>query len=155
MTSAAFACLNTHTHAECALLMMLCSVNVTQSQTLCSTLCLRLQATRPDMIRILSAALHVVLRRDMSLNRRLYAWLLGKNAHTQTHSDFMLYQSSQSPHDLWDVVETIDLDIGKHVEHYYINILKCGLESVVLCCSLSKPCIHLSLVAVVLYCGFQ
>lgn len=37
-----------------------------------------LQATRPDMIRILSAALHVVLRRDMSLNRRLYAWLLGR-----------------------------------------------------------------------------
>lgn len=36
------------------------------------------QATRPDMIRILSAALHVVLRRDMSLNRRLYAWLLGE-----------------------------------------------------------------------------
>ncbi|PIO34532.1 hypothetical protein AB205_0097240 [Aquarana catesbeiana] len=35
-------------------------------------------ATRPDMIRILSAALRVVLRRDMSLNRRLYAWLLGK-----------------------------------------------------------------------------
>ncbi|XP_076837003.1 protein DOP1A isoform X2 [Brachyhypopomus gauderio] len=35
------------------------------------------QATRPDMIRILCAALHVVLRRDMSLNRRLYAWLLG------------------------------------------------------------------------------
>ncbi|MGH0180934.1 UNVERIFIED_CONTAM: hypothetical protein FKN15_005593 [Acipenser sinensis] len=29
------------------------------------------------MIWILSAALHVVLRRDMSLNRRLYAWLLG------------------------------------------------------------------------------
>ncbi|KAK9411388.1 protein dopey-1 [Crotalus adamanteus] len=35
------------------------------------------QATRPDMIQILSASLHVVLRRDMSLNRRLYAWLLG------------------------------------------------------------------------------
>ncbi|XP_058274777.1 protein dopey-1 isoform X2 [Hemibagrus wyckioides] len=31
------------------------------------------------MIRILSAALHVVLRRDMSLNRRLYAWLLGSD----------------------------------------------------------------------------
>ena len=41
------------------------------------------QATRPDMIRILSAALHVVLRRDMSLNRRLYAWLLGTE-YTQT-----------------------------------------------------------------------
>ncbi len=38
------------------------------------------------MIRILSAALHVVLRRDMSLNRRLYAWLLGEilMLHTQT-----------------------------------------------------------------------
>ncbi|XP_075718188.1 protein DOP1A isoform X3 [Rhinoderma darwinii] len=35
------------------------------------------QATRPDMVHILSAALRVVLRRDMSLNRRLYAWLLG------------------------------------------------------------------------------
>uniref|UniRef100_A0A672KG84 DOP1 leucine zipper like protein A n=1 Tax=Sinocyclocheilus grahami TaxID=75366 RepID=A0A672KG84_SINGR len=44
------------------------------------------QATRPDMIRILCAALHVVLRRDMSLNRRLYAWLLGEipTLHTQT-----------------------------------------------------------------------
>ncbi|ETE71484.1 Protein dopey-1, partial [Ophiophagus hannah] len=38
---------------------------------------IELMATRPDMIRILSASLHVVLRRDMSLNRRLYAWLLG------------------------------------------------------------------------------
>lgn len=45
-----------------------------------------LQATRPDMIRILSAALHVVLRRDMSLNRRLYAWLLGEKQTQDTHS---------------------------------------------------------------------
>lgn len=73
-----------------------------------------LQATRPDMIRILSAALHVVLRRDMSLNRRLYAWLLGKNAHTQTHLvKSMGYQSSQLPHDLWDIVETVEFDIGE------------------------------------------
>lgn len=42
------------------------------------------QATRPDMIRILSAALHVVLRRDMSLNRRLYAWLLGSDNGVKT-----------------------------------------------------------------------
>uniref|UniRef100_A0A8C2ZI72 DOP1 leucine zipper like protein A n=1 Tax=Cyclopterus lumpus TaxID=8103 RepID=A0A8C2ZI72_CYCLU len=43
------------------------------------------QATRPDMIRILSAALHVVLRRDMSLNRRLYAWLLGPRSTRQSN----------------------------------------------------------------------
>uniref|UniRef100_UPI00398E95F6 protein DOP1B n=1 Tax=Pristiophorus japonicus TaxID=55135 RepID=UPI00398E95F6 len=33
--------------------------------------------TREDMVHVLSAALHTILRRDMSLNRRLYAWLLG------------------------------------------------------------------------------
>ncbi|XP_067849370.1 protein dopey-2 isoform X2 [Heptranchias perlo] len=33
--------------------------------------------TRADMVHVLSAALHTILRRDMSLNRRLYAWLLG------------------------------------------------------------------------------
>lgn len=47
------------------------------------------QATRPDMIRILSAALHVVLRRDMSLNRRLYAWLLGaRYAYTPSQASY-------------------------------------------------------------------
>uniref|UniRef100_A0A4W3K3C2 DOP1 leucine zipper like protein B n=1 Tax=Callorhinchus milii TaxID=7868 RepID=A0A4W3K3C2_CALMI len=33
--------------------------------------------TRSEMVHVLSAGLHVILRRDMSLNRRLYAWLLG------------------------------------------------------------------------------
>ncbi|XP_013909063.1 PREDICTED: protein dopey-1 isoform X2 [Thamnophis sirtalis] len=50
------------------------------------------QATRPDMIRILSASLHVVLRRDMSLNRRLYAWLLGprstRNSNPEEHATY-------------------------------------------------------------------
>ncbi|XP_072264674.1 protein DOP1A isoform X2 [Pyxicephalus adspersus] len=45
------------------------------------------QATRPDMIRILSAALRVVLRRDMSLNRRLYAWLLGPRSTRQSNPE--------------------------------------------------------------------
>ncbi|XP_016076085.1 PREDICTED: protein dopey-2 isoform X2 [Miniopterus natalensis] len=34
---------------------------------------------RPDIVRILSAATQTLLRRDMSLNRRLYAWLLGSD----------------------------------------------------------------------------
>ncbi|XP_036098270.1 protein dopey-2 isoform X2 [Molossus molossus] len=34
---------------------------------------------RPDIVRILSAASQTLLRRDMSLNRRLYAWLLGSD----------------------------------------------------------------------------
>ncbi|KAL3881558.1 hypothetical protein ACJMK2_027984, partial [Sinanodonta woodiana] len=35
------------------------------------------QLTRSDMKKIVQAAINVLLRRDMSLNRRLYAWLLG------------------------------------------------------------------------------
>lgn len=34
---------------------------------------------RPDLVRILAAAAQTLLRRDMSLNRRLYAWLLGSD----------------------------------------------------------------------------
>ncbi|KAM8976987.1 protein DOP1B [Pelodytes ibericus] len=34
---------------------------------------------RSDLINILSAAIQTVLRRDMSLNRRLFAWLLGSD----------------------------------------------------------------------------
>jgi hypothetical protein len=38
------------------------------------------QLTKDDMTKIVVAAVHVVLRRDMSLNRRLFAWLLGTSA---------------------------------------------------------------------------
>ncbi len=38
------------------------------------------QLVRPDMIKVITATIKVVLRRDMSLNRRLYAWLLGTDA---------------------------------------------------------------------------
>nr|KAF6381744.1 DOP1 leucine zipper like protein B [Pipistrellus kuhlii] len=34
---------------------------------------------RPELVRILAAATQTLLRRDMSLNRRLYAWLLGSD----------------------------------------------------------------------------
>ncbi|XP_071529639.1 protein DOP1A isoform X2 [Panulirus ornatus] len=35
------------------------------------------QLLRPDLVRIVTSAILVLLRRDMSLNRRLYAWLMG------------------------------------------------------------------------------
>ncbi|KAJ9601413.1 hypothetical protein L9F63_000437, partial [Diploptera punctata] len=35
------------------------------------------QLVRADMVRLVTAALVTILRRDMSLNRRLFAWLLG------------------------------------------------------------------------------
>lgn len=38
------------------------------------------QLTPSDTVTVLTAAISVVLRRDMSLNRRLYAWLVGTDA---------------------------------------------------------------------------
>lgn len=38
------------------------------------------QLTKVDMAKIVKSVINVVLRRDMSLNRRLYAWLLGTGA---------------------------------------------------------------------------
>jgi len=38
------------------------------------------QLTQLDTVTVLTAAISVVLRRDMSLNRRLYAWLVGTDA---------------------------------------------------------------------------
>ncbi|KYM98153.1 Protein dopey-1 like protein [Cyphomyrmex costatus] len=40
------------------------------------------QLTHPDMILLIKAALITILRRDMSLNRRLFAWLLGTEVST-------------------------------------------------------------------------
>ncbi|XP_011692229.1 PREDICTED: protein dopey-1 homolog isoform X2 [Wasmannia auropunctata] len=40
------------------------------------------QLARPDMILLIRAALVTILRRDMSLNRRLFAWLLGTEVST-------------------------------------------------------------------------
>ncbi|XP_021360674.1 protein dopey-1-like isoform X2 [Mizuhopecten yessoensis] len=40
------------------------------------------QLTKADMAKIVKSVINVVLRRDMSLNRRLYAWLLGTGANS-------------------------------------------------------------------------
>lgn len=40
------------------------------------------QITRDDKIKLIKIAIHLVLRRDMSLNRRLYAWFLGQDSNS-------------------------------------------------------------------------
>ena len=35
------------------------------------------QLTKIDMMKIITGTLHLLLKRDMSLNRRIYAWFLG------------------------------------------------------------------------------
>lgn len=44
---------------------------------------------RPDQILLVRSALHVVLRKDLSLNRRLYTWLLGADETPATQIAFL------------------------------------------------------------------
>ncbi|XP_057552795.1 protein dopey-2 isoform X2 [Hippopotamus amphibius kiboko] len=54
---------------------------------------------RSDIVRILSAATQTLLRRDMSLNRRLYAWLLGSDIKGNTIVPEMKSEISNSYED--------------------------------------------------------
>lgn len=38
-----------------------------------------------DVVEVLLSALETLLRRDMSLNRRLFSWLLGTQVHVHTY----------------------------------------------------------------------
>lgn len=46
---------------------------------------LRRQVREDDFVRLVTAALHVLLRREMSLNRRLWSWFLGPESHTDSN----------------------------------------------------------------------
>ncbi|XP_065156421.1 protein dopey-1 homolog isoform X2 [Atheta coriaria] len=43
-----------------------------------------------DMVRLVTAALTTILRRDMSLNRRLYSWLLTSETRSERNADFQV-----------------------------------------------------------------
>jgi hypothetical protein len=55
------------------------------------------QITREDKLQLIIVAIHVVLRRDMSLNRRIYAWLSGASNTKQQQQQQQ--QSSKSEND--------------------------------------------------------
>lgn len=42
------------------------------------------QITRTDKINLIVVAIHVILRRDMSLNRRIYSWFMGSSSTAST-----------------------------------------------------------------------
>ncbi|XP_073990011.1 protein DOP1 homolog isoform X1 [Rhodnius prolixus] len=52
--------------------------------------------TTDDMIRLVTASLSTILRRDMSLNRRLYAWLLGSEVNMTVLSHHPLLRKAKA-----------------------------------------------------------
>ncbi|CAL8268398.1 unnamed protein product [Lota lota] len=76
--------------------------------------------SREDMVTVVSAATLTLLRRDMSLNRRLYAWLLGtdtKRGMSTPSSNQPI--SSEDPADLYFTLHSRDLLVQA-----LVNILK-------------------------------
>ncbi|XP_013774408.1 protein dopey-1-like isoform X2 [Limulus polyphemus] len=51
------------------------------------------QLVKTDMVRVVTAAITVLLRRDMSLNRRLFAWLLGTETNLAKGDQHMVNRS--------------------------------------------------------------
>ena len=61
------------------------------------------QLTRPDTFKVATAVIKVLLRRDMSLNRRLYAWILGTDS-----SGAPLHLANQAERRLPPAIERLD-----------------------------------------------
>jgi galactitol-specific phosphotransferase system IIB component len=54
------------------------------------------QITRNDKIQLIIVVIHVVLRRDMSLNRRIYSWLTGSSSNTAPAGNMNQPQANSS-----------------------------------------------------------
>lgn len=55
------------------------------------------QLTQDDLVTLCAATLGVLLRRDMSLNRRLYSWLLGNNLSLTVLTEQLQLSASEAP----------------------------------------------------------
>ncbi|BFZ09520.1 hypothetical protein BsWGS_12559 [Bradybaena similaris] len=83
------------------------------------------QLTRADVAKVVEAAVNVVLRRDMSLNRRLYAWLLGTSTTTTTATTTDSHHGRQRTD---STSTTSEMDIG-YFQNYSKDLLVSALKA--------------------------
>ncbi|XP_055920966.1 protein dopey-1 homolog isoform X1 [Eupeodes corollae] len=74
-----------------------------------------------DLVKLVTNGLNTILRRDMSLNRRLYSWLLG--AEVAKSSSSKLEQSLDDTTD-----ESTESNFDKHSKHILIQSIICTLK---------------------------
>lgn len=81
-----------------------------------------------DLVEVVSAATSVLLRRDMSLNRRLYSWLCG-NHESKTSTTTGENKKSRER----NISETsIDEDVSIYFNHYSKNLLVEAIKKILL-----------------------
>ncbi|XP_012945131.1 protein dopey-1 [Aplysia californica] len=85
------------------------------------------QLTRADQAKVVEAAVNVVLRRDMSLNRRLYAWLLGTST-TATTATVTVDSSSSARQRADSSSTTSEMDLS-YFQTYSKELLVSALKS--------------------------
>lgn len=78
-----------------------------------------LQITKGDKLQLIVVAIHVVLRRDMSLNRRIYTWLMGSSqqASNNTANSSNTKQTTQNNNS--DKANNEELKIRKNNQNYF------------------------------------
>nr|XP_056714730.1 protein dopey-2 [Euleptes europaea] len=85
--------------------------------------------SRSDVVHLLSAAAQTLLRRDMSLNRRLYAWLLGSDIKGGTFVPDSSVSVSLEDHALYFFEKySKDLLVEGLIEILHQKFADCGLE---------------------------
>jgi len=84
--------------------------------------------TQLDTVTVLTAAIGVVLRRDMSLNRRLYAWLVGTDANGVPITAIAGGVSPPGSLDRQDSEPTMDY-FNKHSETFLVLAVKRSLNA--------------------------
>lgn len=81
-----------------------------------------------DLIKLVTNGLNTILRRDMSLNRRLYAWLLGSEVNNKNHTPSKHNQShienNEKPRETY---------FNQYSKEVLIKALQCTLKNSLLC----------------------
>lgn len=99
-----------------------------------------------NMIKLVTNSLCTILRRDMSLNRRVYSWLLGSEVQNATRSKFD--DESENVTQETDTASPTDEKISyfeKYSKHILIKALKVSLKNSIPTADLSPYKILLSL----------
>ena len=90
------------------------------------------KVTTEDMRVLVTSAISVVLRRDMSLNRRLWSWFLGPENQAKTNDQNVPISPEEINKQIGSRVDVPTSDNGSnYFEFYGLNILVASLESMI------------------------